>query len=127
MCIRDRWQRQWDSDTTGRHLHSIEPSVSNKTKLNFSSRSLEVMAHRLRLGRCLLKNYIHEMNKQTAADCNHCGLPETVTHFLVECTQNGLTKIKKSCENHKVNFDIPSILRSAAVLTDIRRVVNRRL
>ena len=46
-------------------------------------RRLEVAMTRLRLGKCCLYHYLHEINRHDAGLCDTCGVPETIEHHLL--------------------------------------------
>jgi len=87
--ILSKWQHFWDQEATGSHYRSIEKkTVSTKIKYLHPSRHTEVIITRLRLGKCCLNAYLHQIGKHKDGLCHHCGKPETVTHFLTECPNN---------------------------------------
>jgi len=57
------WQHFWDQETTGSHYRSIEKTVSTKVKYLHPSRHTEVIITRLRLGKCCLNAYLHQIGK----------------------------------------------------------------
>jgi len=53
------------------------------------SRHQEVVITRLlRLGKCQLNAYLHQIGKRADGFCVTCSIPETVSHFLIECPNN---------------------------------------
>jgi len=52
------------------------------------SRHQEVVITRLRLGKCQLNAYLHQIGKHADGLCVTCSKPETVSHFLIECSNN---------------------------------------
>lgn len=80
------WQHQWDGDSKGRLLYSIQPSVKSCSILS-GDRSQQVALSRLRLGHCALNSYLHLIGKHLDGLCEGCGVPETVTHVLMECVR----------------------------------------
>ena len=92
------WQQQWDSATTGRHYYRIQPDVTSRERLHFATRATEVLAYRLRLGKCGLNSYLHHMALRDTGDCTSCGQLETIEHFLITCSSNNVaSEVKKFC------------------------------
>ena len=52
------------------------------------SRHTEVVIGRLRLRKCYLNAYLQQIEKHQDRLCNHCNKPETVSHFLTECSHS---------------------------------------
>ena len=126
--IKKRWQEEWNAGKTGRHLHSIQPEVEDKQQRHFSSRSAEVQTHRLRLGRCLLNSYLHQMGKHDTGNCSLCGSPETIGHFIMECPAKGIsTTLRKMCQDRGMQFDLHTLLSNPSIAIQIHRPTDRRL
>jgi len=83
-----KWQHLWDQETRGSHYRSVEKMVSTQVKYLHPSRHTEVIIGRLRLGKCYLNAYLHQFGKHQDGLCNHCNKPETVSHFLTECSHS---------------------------------------
>jgi len=83
-----KWQHFWNHETTGSHYRSLEKTVSTKVKYLHPSRHTEVIITKLRLGKCCINAYLHQIDKHQDGLCQHCYKPETVTHFLTECCNN---------------------------------------
>jgi len=84
--ILGKWQHLWDQEPRGSHYRSVEKTVSTQVKYIYPFRHTEVIMGRLRLGKCYLNAYLHQIGKHQDGLCNHCNKPETVSHFLTECT-----------------------------------------
>ena len=85
----ERWQAEYDSQPKGAAYRSIEPIVSVKAKFTAASRSKKTLISRLRLGKCRLNHYPHEINAHVDGLCPACQThQETIGHFLIECTVN---------------------------------------
>src|SRR5262249_11519429 len=55
------------------------------TSLN---RKLVVMAFKLRSGHIPLNKFKHLMRKTDSPNCDNCGMPEDIYHFLMECVRS---------------------------------------
>ena len=83
-----KWQHLWDQEPRGSHYRSVEKTVSTQVKYLHRSRHTEVIIGRLRLGKCYLNAYLHQIGKHQDGLCNHCNEPETIFHFLTECSHS---------------------------------------
>ena len=79
--ITGKWQHNWENEATGSHYRSIQRDVSTKVKFLHPSRHKDVVLTRLRLGKCCLNAYLHQIGKHPNGLCNSCNIPETVTHY----------------------------------------------
>ena len=74
------WQQQWDNGNTCRHLYNVQPHVEDKRTRPFRSRASEMLARGLRVGRCRLNSYLHQIGRHDTGECAVCTQQETVTH-----------------------------------------------
>ena len=103
--IEAEWQQQYNTSPTAAIYKTIEPTISRKLKYTDSNRRKETTITRLRLGKCLLNCYLHRINRHQTGLCDHCKVPETITHFLLDCQHANIfhgTAIR----------DLPSIFNS---------------
>jgi len=75
------WQQEWDTNPMSRHFQQICPTVTATWRPKFHSRTTEVLAHRLRLGRCRLNAHLHQLDQSISDNCNFCSQPETIEHY----------------------------------------------
>ena len=119
---RNLWQTRWDNETTGRHCYSIQPQVGKAAKYtNRDCRKKEVIISRLRLGRCRLHAYLHEMDIHTDGLCNTCDIPETINHFLMSCQQQTSLRIKLENVCRAINepFELRTLLSNNQCIREI--------
>jgi len=64
-----RWQADYSASTTGSAYRSLEPVVSKKIKHTCANRAREALMTRLRVGRCRLNHYLHQINKHPDGLC----------------------------------------------------------
>ena len=97
--IDSTWQKQWDESTKGTDYRKIEPFVSRKLRLTHMNRRNETIATRLRLGKCNLNFYLNIIGKHATGNCPTCNVPETIEHFILQCSNNTelLTELKQQC------------------------------
>lgn len=86
------WDNYWinatDTTSAGLFLRSVEDSVKRpQSIIQFRSRRVEVVLHRLRMGHVGVAQYLHRFNMEESEICIHpgCSVPETVEHFLLHC------------------------------------------
>jgi hypothetical protein len=84
------WQILYNNSSTARNYKLLEPIVSKDIKFVNNNRRKEVIIARLRLGKCLLNSYLHKMARHDTGLCDACKVPETVEHFLLECTASDI-------------------------------------
>ena len=112
------WQQEWDSETSGRHYYGIQPDVTSRERLYFATRATDVLAYRLRLGKCGLNSYLHQMALRDSGDCTSCGQLETIEHFLITCpSNNDVLEINKFYIEQKVDHSLPAVLRSTTAVS----------
>ena len=90
----------------------LSPKLPLSMEIWTPSRHTEVIITRLRLGKCCLNAYLHQIGKYQNGLCQHCNKPETVTHFLTECCNDATcsailadckkTKSRTHCKRHTI-------------------------
>jgi len=102
-----RWQADYDANPAGQDYRALEPLVSNRVKFTAPCRRKENVITRLRLGKCRLNKYLHDIKKHPDGLCESCHEPETIKHLLLECKNNGFpAKLTAKC--HALQLD-PSL------------------
>ena len=84
------WQNLYNSSNTGRHYKSLQPTVDRSIKYSCNNRHQETVITRLRLGKCHLNKYLHEIKAHPTGFCNYCNTDETVEHFLMHCHHSNI-------------------------------------
>ena len=56
-----------------------------KKELEYLSKKECEIIMKLRTEYINLNHYLHHINYHTDGNCDHCGVPETVSHFLIDC------------------------------------------
>ena len=82
----ENWQNEWENSERGRFLFHIQPTIKPTFQSHLSCRRDENIIHRLRIGSCLLNETLFKLRKHESGKCSHCDVPETVPHFLLECS-----------------------------------------
>ena len=78
------------------------------------------------LGRCLVNHQLHKMGKHPTGLCDQCNVPETVTHFLLECKSN-LAQAIQSYAATSTCSTIADLLQDRKVQDIIISLTKRRL
>jgi len=112
-----RWQQQWTANIKGRHLHAIQPKITRTMTHSCSSRQQETSTARLRLGKCRLNSYLHQLRQHNTGLCDNCRVPETVEHYVMECPSSKPRKaLQQHCRNKGIHFRLPTILADDEML-----------
>ena len=84
-----RWQR-FRATHGGRHAKDLDralPGVHTRRLYDGLTRPDAQIITQLRTGKCRLNSYLHRIKAADSDECELCRRPETVRHFLVECTR----------------------------------------
>ena len=108
------WQHQWNESTKGNDYRMIEPLVSRKLKITQFNRGREVIATRLRFGKCSLNFYLNIVGKHATGYCSRCHVPETIEHFILQCPQNLelAMKLTEQCQAENIGLEITNVLKN---------------
>lgn len=83
------WNSQWLNEIAvtgkGHFLATIRDDVHQKLTYNFKNRRMEAIIHRLRMGHAGLNSYLHRFQMSDSEECDECGVPETIEHYLLYC------------------------------------------
>jgi ribonuclease HI len=112
--VLNEWQQQWQGAKTGAFLRHLVPTVGGAARPCIQNRAKDVLITRLRLGKCKLNSGLAQIKKVPNADCSYgCRSPETVEHFLIQCTGAGnpiAGKLRQTCLSLGVVHDIRTVL-----------------
>ena len=116
--IIEQWQEMWDYSSTGDFYRGICPMVSYKLKFHTNPRAKDVQITRLRLGHVKSKNTLHTIGQATDPNCENCGVPEDIEHFLTECPRQGQLQhlLRQSCRCHHLKFSMKTLLKEACCI-----------
>jgi hypothetical protein len=96
-----KWQEEWEKQPAAVSYRRLEPVVGRRERFRFGSRTAETMAHRLRFGKCAVNAVLHVMRKHDTGLCDRCAVPETVQHYLLECSSDLAAGVKQLCVTYK--------------------------
>ena len=121
------WQRQWNESTKGNHYKKIEPLISRKLRLTKLNRRNETISTRLRLGKCHLNFYLNIIGKHAIGNCSRCNVPETIEHFILQCSDNLelVTKLTEHCTEKRIEMEISNVLKHEETLEIIVNYIIR--
>jgi ribonuclease HI len=122
--IKDLQQNAWDKSST--QYRSIHPNIHSVAPL-FLPQLLETQIARLKLGKCFLNFYSHQINKHPTGLCDLCNQPETIEHYLLRCVNPTATKLATwSIKNNKP-LDLITALTDPEAIHIISCNIIRRL
>jgi ribonuclease HI len=119
--INQLWQNQWSESEKGGEYRIIEPRTSRNIKLTCRNRKREVIMTRLRFGKSQLNYYMHIMRMHKDGTCDECKIPETIEHFLLNCTKNKLLtdELREICRGKNIQMTLGAILTDNVTLNTI--------
>jgi ribonuclease HI len=124
--VNDQWQLNWNNSHS--FYRSIQPTVSRIPTFCINhNRQLETFINRLRLGRARLNYYLFTVGRHSSGHCDTCDVPETITHFLLHCTDSVSADVKKWCATYHVPLSVTEILNNQTILTKIFQCTKRKL
>ena len=120
----DRRHQDWWNSHNSKYK-AIQPQVSRSPFYTSQLRSQDVMMTRLMLGRCRLNAMLYTMNCHPTGLCKLCSVPETIRHFLIECS----SPLARAIRDILPSPDIPlsEVLLSRQIQTVIFKHTKRRL
>lgn len=125
--VTEHWQNEWESANTGAFYRRLVPKVDQTRSSRFGSRRKEVTATRLRFGKCALNDHLHCVGVHATGHCDSCKVPETVQHFLLECSNEVARRVREACDDLHIAPTIESALGNRSVLETILCANRRRL
>ena len=95
-CFLKSWELDWIASLAvegkGHHLASVRGDLSPVPWVASCSRRAAVVLTRLRLGHVGVRAYLHRFGMADTRMCLHCGVEDTVEHFLLACMQYRLER-----------------------------------
>jgi len=124
-----KWQNLWSVCDTGKFYREIEPHVSLCIKYENKSRKKETTLTRLRLGICLINEYLKKINVVSSDKCQECcSCIETVSHFLLGCPNSPLCdKVLDACARLNVIPELKYVLSDNDILNVIYKNIKRKI
>ena len=117
MHIQSLWQQEYNHSKQGAAYRALESAVSEKVKFSHKNRNKETKLTRLRLGKCSLKKYLHDIKAHPDGLCSNCQLPETIEHLLIDCTSSQIPmKLRNKCSFLNIQPNLVNILSTTELL-----------
>jgi len=128
--IIDKWQALYSASKAGSFYRSNVQATVNKT-VKFASkiRRKDIAITRLRLGMPALNYYLHRIGVRDSPLCHHCGVDETVEHFIMYCSQyNILSHIQTLTKTNRLTLqNILTTPNLIDCLYDKLRTIDRKI
>lgn len=103
--MRNKWQKQWDSNPKGRHFYATTPKIG-PTMLKFNKENKSI--NQLRMGKA--RYDIVE------TECTHCKKQLSTDHILLECPAHTHTRrcLEQVCSKYKTKYTTTALLDTKA-------------
>ena len=111
-AIHRKNQVLWDSETKGRHMHSIKPQIREWSSSFHPSRKREVVLARLRMGHTYMTHSYLLDSSQNKPECHNCNKALTIAHVLLECPKYHVNRVPliHFASNLDLPFSLPVLL-----------------
>ena len=93
----NKWQKEWDDETTCIHTWSMLPKVNNQLFKELCNESRHNARNYLKLltGHCLFRKHRVTMGEEIDPTCRYCGkADETPYHIVAKCDVSYATRFK---------------------------------
>jgi ribonuclease HI len=125
LYVNNRWQKEYTDDPKGAFYKNIEPLVSTRIKYTDAPRKLEVQITRLRLGKVLLNQWLHQMDLHPDGNCDECNVPDTIDHLLLECCRKNISQtIHDKCQELGIPCTTINILKISGLQKEVVRLIS---
>ena len=93
-------------------MFDLRKTIENTFWLSHESKRIETIVSRLRIGHVGVKNHLSRFNMSDTEKCARCDQPETIEHFLIDCTvySTQRQKFKSELAELKVAFTLRNVL-----------------
>ena len=126
VFVANLWQAESDKCKTGRFNKVLNQRCNTSVQYESTCRAKEVKITRLRLGKCRLNKYLHDIGKHADGLCDSCGVPETIEHYLLYCNNNNLKEVIKTiCNKENVPYCIKDVLSTDCVVDAFYSCIKR--
>ena len=108
--FRNYWNDYWKitSDITGKglFLKLIRDNIDGNGPIPKSkSRKSETVFQQMRIGHVPLNFYLERFKLITNNQCQHCGLPETIQHYFLQCNNYQIQRDTMKVELLQMNIN----------------------
>ncbi|XP_048015377.1 uncharacterized protein LOC125247880 [Megalobrama amblycephala] len=110
--VKNRWQKQWVDERTGRWLYNIQRIVG-KGRITRRNRKEESIISRLRFGHTALNSTLNKIGKHQTGACEYCNQEETVEHVIMKCPKYNSERrvLIFNLKRIKMKFNLTNLLQ----------------
>jgi hypothetical protein len=124
-----KWKRNWEKSPRHRRISAIDSSLPSKknTKYLLSlNRKQTSIITQLRTGHIALNAYLFKIKKSDTDICQNCrDGPETVHHYLFDCTAYGQARHKRYLALRRDSDSLTFLLNDPKGIKELSIYVNR--
>jgi ribonuclease HI len=119
------WSDGWIASNKGKFYLKLFKQIPMKNELIYSLRNKDVVLARLRFGHCRLNEHLRYIGCHDTGVCSSCNVPETIDHFLLECTDHHLHRQSLIGETNrlKLQFDTISLLTNKSLSDSLYKYI----
>ena len=99
------WQRVYDTMKDETHIGSVKPTLGHWPWAHYKCRAIETAVARLRIGHVELNAHMHRIGQNDSPLCSQCGIPETVSHYLLYCRSFSQSRNKLTSSLQKLGIN----------------------
>ena len=109
--LKNQWRDHWEHNCIragkGWHLKDIIGDIPKKPRSVMSSRKVDTIITRMRIGHIELNSYLKRFKVKESGKCK-CGVEETVEHFILKCVDFKEPR-KRMCQRLKAEANMTHI------------------
>ena len=126
--IMKEWQKRWEEEVKGRQYYNIENKVGKGWNGKSGSRRVEKSITRMRLGKCSMNHYLHQLKRHKDGLCEVCGTPETIEHYLMVCGENKIWRkdAEKWCREKGKEWKMETIFRETEMEEKLKKHLEKQ-
>ena len=92
--LKNLWQQNWNNNTKGRTLYSIQDTVNFKISIPRMNREWGRHLFKIRCGYISINKYLITLGKSRDENCGICNVTDNVYHFMFNCTKYSVQRKK---------------------------------
>lgn len=119
-----RWQRRWETNTKGRETFEYVPDVRQRKKIKWET---DHYTTQFVSGHGNFKAKLRSFNLVESERCDHCGVPETAQHVLMECQfyEEERTELRRFLQEKQWNWEKRNFVRSKEAAREFSKLCRR--
>ena len=95
----------YDTKKDETHIGLVKPTLGLWPWAHYKSRAIETAVARLRIGHVELNAHMHRIGQKDSPLCPQCGIPETVSHYLLHCRSFSQSRNKMTSSLQKLGIN----------------------